>query len=363
MRQQRVVVITGASAGIGRATAREFAACGDRVALLARDEARLEDARRDVIVAGGEAMVIPTDVADEQQVEAAAAQVEQAWGQIDVWVNNAMTTVFSSFEEIAPEDFKRVTEVTYLGYVWGTRAALKRMTPRNQGVIIQVGSALAYRSIPLQSAYCGAKAAIRGFTDSLRSELIHDRSQVQLSMVQLSAFNTPQFDWGRTTLHKQPQPLPPIYHPRLAARAICWVAEHPRRELWVGQPAAKAIVGNRVIAPLLDHLMARQAYSGQQTDQPVAANRQDNLYEPVAGDFGAEGRFGERSRNFSLQLWLNMHRGKLLAASLGLAATAGLVLLRRQHRETGQEDRLNRQEGRDYVPTRLPEVRQAYRHH
>lgn len=321
--QRQVVVITGASAGVGRAVARAFGAQGARVALLARGADRLEAAAREIRESGGEALAIPSDVADWRQVEAAADQVMREWGRIDVWINNAMATVFSPFIHIAPDDYQRVTEVTYLGYVWGTRAALKRMRDRNQGVIIQVGSALAYRSIPLQSAYCGAKAAIRGFTDSLRSELIHEGSRIRLTMVQLSAFNTPQFDWSRSTMDYQAQPLPPIYQPELAASAILWASRHPRRELWVGLPATKAILGNRVLAPWLDRLMARQAYQGQQTDQ-LRVEGPDNLYDPLPGDFGAHGRFDRRARTFSGQLWLNQNRNWLAASTavLGIAAYA-----------------------------------------
>src|SRR5690606_28725282 len=262
---RKVCVITGASAGVGLAVVLTFAAVGAQVALLARGQERLLAAAREVQELGGEALAIPTDVASWQQVEAAAQQVVAKWGRIDVWINNAMATVFSPLADIAPEDYQRVTEITYLGYVWGTQVALKRMKVQDHGVIIQVGSALAYRSIPLQSAYCGAKAAIRGFTDSLRSELIHEGSRVQLTMVQLSAFNTPQFDWSRSHMKRQAQPLPPIFQPELAASAIVAVSRHPRRELWVGFPAVKAIMGNRVLAPWLDRLMARQAYEGQQT--------------------------------------------------------------------------------------------------
>jgi len=333
MKQQRqVVVITGASAGIGRAVARAFGAQGARVALLARGQERLLAAAREIRALGGDALAIPTDVADWQQVEAAAQQVEREWGAIDVWINNAMVTVFSPFTEIAPEDYRRVTEVTYQGYVWGTLAALKRMKARNRGVIIQVGSALAYRSIPLQSAYCGAKAAIRGFTDSLRSELIHEGSRVRLTMVQLSAFNTPQFDWSRSNMQQQAQPLPPIFQPELAASAIVEASRHPRRELWVGLPAVKAIVGNRLLAPWLDRLMARQAYEGQQTDQPRDKGRSDNLYQPAADNVGAHGRFDQKASTFSLQLWLNLNRRWLVPSA---AVIGGMAYAWYRHRQVG----------------------------
>ena len=319
--KRRVVVISGASAGIGRATARHFGQRGWRVALLARGIDGLEAAQREIEMAGGEALAIPTDVADCAQVDAAAARVEREWGQIDVWVNDAMATVFCEFMRISPEDYRRATEVTYLGTVWGTRAALKRMLTRNAGSIVQVGSALAYRSIPLQSAYCGAKSAIRGFTDSVRSELIHHRSRVHVSMVQLSAFNTPQFSWGRTCMSRRPQPLPPIFQPELAARAIYYAATHRRRELWVGFPAVKAIVATKLIPGVLDRLLATRAYRGQHTDEPLPADRQDNLYAPLAGDHGAHGRFDSRSRRRSAQLWLATHRGGVVALALiGLGA-------------------------------------------
>jgi short-subunit dehydrogenase len=318
-----VAVITGASAGVGRATAREFARHGWRVALLARGVDGLNAAKAEVEAAGSEALVIPIDVAESTQVEAAAQQVIDTWGGFDVWVNNAMATIYCEFANVAPADFRRATEVTYLGTVWGTHAALKHMRSRGRGTVVQVGSALAYRSIPLQSPYCGAKSAIRGFTDSLRSELIHRKSKVHLTMVHLSAFNTPQFDWGRTCMDKQPQPVPPIFQPELAAEAIYFAATHRRREVWVGWPAAKAILANRVVPGLLDRLLARTAYDGQHTDDPLPPDRQDNLYEPVAGDHGAHGRFDKRSRTDSTQLWMTKHR-----ASVGIgAAIAGLALL------------------------------------
>lgn len=352
--QRQVVVITGASAGVGRAVARAFAGQGARVALLARGQERLRAAAREIQQLGGEALVLSADVASWQQVEAAAQQVERRWGRIDVWINNAMATVFSPFTEIAPEDYQRVTEVTYLGYVWGTQAALKRMKAQDHGVIIQVGSALAYRSIPLQSAYCGAKAAIRGFTDSLRSELIHDGSRVRLTMVQLSAFNTPQFDWNRSQMARQAQPLPPIFQPELAASAIVAMSRHPRRELWVGFPAVKAIMGNRVLAPWLDRLMARQAYEGQQTDQPRKAGRSDNLYEPLAGDFTAHGRFDDRAKTFSPQLWLNLNRSWLAASAAVLGGMAYGWYRRRQAMQSPSSAHLNLQQERDSLGTSTP---------
>jgi NAD(P)-dependent dehydrogenase (short-subunit alcohol dehydrogenase family) len=305
----RCVVITGASAGIGRAAAKAFALRGYRVALLARGREGLEGAREDVIEAGSEALVIEVDVGDHDQVEAAAERIERELGPIDVWVNNAMATVFCPVEQTAPKDFERATRTSYYGAVWGTMAALRRMKPRNAGTIVQVGSALAYRSIPLQAAYCGAKSALRGFTDSLRSELLHDKSDVHITMVQLSAFNTPQFDWSRTCFSKRPQPVPPIYQPELAAAGIVWAAEHRRRELYVGFPAVKAVFGNLFVPGLVDRLLAKQGYSGQLADEPLPADRQDNLYSPVPGDHGAHGRFDDRARDYSRQFWMTTHRG------------------------------------------------------
>ncbi|MGE5523820.1 MAG: SDR family oxidoreductase [Rhodospirillaceae bacterium] len=325
--ETKVVAITGASAGIGRAAAIAFAQRGWRVALIARGVAGLDGTRRDVVRAGGQALVLPTDVADHQQVEAAAEHIEQEWGRIDVWINNAMATIFCEFLRIAPADFKRATEVTYLGAVYGTLAALKRMHSRNEGVIVQVGSALAYRSIPLQSPYCGAKSALRGFTDSLRSELLHDGSNVHVTMVHLSAFNTPQFEWGRSCMTKRPRPMGTIFQPEVAAEAIYYAALHCRRELWVGWPAVQAILGQRLIPGALDRYLARTAYEGQHTDEPVPAGRRDNLYEPVPGDHGAHGRFDAQATGSSAQWWANTHRW--LIAGAGMAA---LYLLGRARR-------------------------------
>jgi NAD(P)-dependent dehydrogenase (short-subunit alcohol dehydrogenase family) len=325
-----VVVVTGATAGVGRAVAREFAQRGWRVALLARGLDGLAGARRDVEELGGEALELPTDVADEVQVEAAAAAVEAQWGAIDVWVNDAMATIFAEAMDISPDDFRRATEVTYLGTVWGTMAALRRMKPRNRGSIVQVGSALAYRSIPLQAPYCGAKAAIRGFTDSLRSELAHDRSGVHLTMVQLSAFNTPQFEWGRTTLDKRPRPMGKIFQPELAARAVYFAATHRRREVWVGWPAVQAIVGTKFIPGILDRMLGRTAVDGQHTDEPLPPGRKDNLWQPVPGDHGAHGRFDAQAHAESAQYWLTTHRTEVGLAALGVAAVAGLLLGRRR---------------------------------
>jgi NAD(P)-dependent dehydrogenase (short-subunit alcohol dehydrogenase family) len=324
------VVVTGASAGIGRATAVEFAKRGARVALVARGAEGLEGARVDVERWGGEALVLPTDVADCEQVEAAAAEVERAWGAIDIWINNAMATVFSPFEQISPADFRRVTEVTYLGAVWGTRSALKRMQARNHGTIVQVGSALAYRSIPLQSAYCAAKSALRAFTDSLRSELLHERSKVRLTFLVLGAFNTPQFDWARTTIPRRPRPVGTIYQPEIAARAIVRAALRPHREGYVGWPAVQAVLGTMFFPGFLDRMLATKAWKGQLSGEPVSRDRIDNLHHPVPADYGAHGRFDDEARATSVQLRLGASPrllGFLGAVSLVLLS---VVLYRRQ---------------------------------
>jgi NAD(P)-dependent dehydrogenase (short-subunit alcohol dehydrogenase family) len=324
-----VVVVTGASAGVGRAVARAYGHRGARVGLVARGRDGLEGARREVEAAGGRALVLPTDVADPDAVEAAAAAVEAELGPLDIWVNNAMLSVFSPVKEMTAAEYRRVTEVTYLGYVHGTLAALRRMLPRDHGVIVQVGSALAYRAIPLQSAYCAGKHAVQGFTDALRTELLHDRSRVRVTTVQLPALNTPQFGWVRTRLPRKPQPVPPIYQPEVAAEAIVWAAEHDRPELYVGMPTVKTILGTRVMPRLLDHYLARVGYEGQQHDGPVDPDRRDNLWEPVPGDHGAHGDFGHRARAHSFQLWLSMHRGWV---ALAAAAGVGLALLARRTR-------------------------------
>jgi NAD(P)-dependent dehydrogenase (short-subunit alcohol dehydrogenase family) len=325
----RVVVVTGASAGVGRATAQAFGKRGDAVALLARGEDGLEGARREVEALGGRALPIPTDVADADQVEAAAERVERELGPIDVWVNDAMTTVLAPFKELEPAEYRRATEVTYLGYVWGTMSALKRMLPRDRGTIVQVGSALSYRAIPLQAAYCGAKFAIRGFTDSIRTELIHDGSNVHITMVQLPAVNTPQFNWCLTRLPNHPQPVPPIFQPEVAAEAIAWASEHRRRELWVAGSAVKAILGNRVAPGLADRYLGKTGYKAQQTAQPVNGDRPINLYEPVEGEHATHGMFDDQARGSSRELWLTEHRS-LLAGAAAAAGVAGLALLARR---------------------------------
>ncbi len=329
--QPEVVVITGASAGLGRATANAFARRGAHLGLLARGKERLEAARREVEAAGGKAVSIPTDVADPDQVEAAAAAVEEAFGPIDIWVNNAMTSVFSPVKEMKPEEYRRVTEVTYLGQVYGTLAALQRMLPRDRGVIILVGSALAYRGIPLQSSYCAAKHAIQGFFDSLRCELIHDGSQVRVTMLQMPAMNTPQFQWVKSRLPKKPQPVPPIFQPEVAAEAIVWATQHDRREIYVGLPTVEAIVGNKLTPGLLDRYLARTGYQSQQTEEPADPNRPDNLWEPVPGDFGAHGPFDREAREFSPQVWATTHRGWILAGA-GIAGALGTAFFKKARR-------------------------------
>ena len=305
--EREVVMITGASAGIGRATAQAFARRGARIGLLARGRQRLEAARAEVESLGGEGLVLVADAADDKGVEEAAGLLEERYGPIGIWVNNAMVSVFSPIIEMAPEEYRRVTEVTYLGYVWGTLAALRRMRPRNRGVIIQVGSALAYRGIPLQSAYCASKFAVRGFCDSLRAELIHDGKDIRVCIVEMPAVNTPQFGWVRSRLPKKAQPVPPIYQPEVAAEAIVFAATHNRREIYVGFPTVKAVVGNKVAPGWLDHLLGKTGYRSQQTDEPEEAGRPDNLFAPPAGDRGAHGRFDQKAREFSLQLWLDEH--------------------------------------------------------
>ncbi len=323
--QPDIVVITGASAGVGRATAREFARHGAWLGLVARDRDRLDAARREVEALGGRALVLTADVADDAQVEEAAESVERHLGPIDIWINNAMVSVLSPALDITAEEFRRVTDVTYLGYVYGTLAALRRMRARNRGVIVQVGSALAYRAIPLQSAYCGAKHAVQGFTESLRSELIHDGSRIHLTAVQLPAVNTPQFSWIRSRMPRHPQPVPPIYQPEFIARAIYWAAHHRRREVSVGWPTVQAIVGDKCIPGLLDHYLAWIGYEAQQTTQPVSSNRSDNLFETVPGDYGARGCFNAGARHGSVQFWINRRRGWLAMAGLSMA---GLLALR-----------------------------------
>ena len=324
----QVVVITGAGAGVGRATARAFASRGWSVGLLSRGTDGLKGAAAEVEAAGGCPLVLPTDVADPDQVEAAAEEVETHLGPIGVWVNNAMVSVFGFFTDIEPQEFDRVTQVTYHGYVHGTRAALRHMLPRDRGVIVQVGSALAYRGIPLQSAYCGAKHAIQGFTESVRSELYHRQSRVRIGMVQLPAVNTPQFDWVLSRLPNRPQPVPPIYQPELVADAVMAMALRPRREMWLTERTVVTLVLNTVVPGLLDRYLGRTGISAQQADTPADPNRPNNLWAPVPGDHGAHGGFDDCARESSPAVWASTHRRPIVGA---LAATGvGLALARRR---------------------------------
>ncbi|SDS97322.1 SDR family oxidoreductase [Actinopolymorpha singaporensis] len=327
----QVVVVTGASAGVGRATAKAFGARGAKVALLARGDTGLAGAAREVGEAGGRALPIPVDVADADQVEAAAARIEDELGPIDVWVNVAFTSVFAPFHQIGADEFRRVTEVTYLGYVYGTMAALRRMRDRDAGTIVQVGSALAYRGIPLQSAYCGAKHAIQGFNESLRCELLHERSNVHVTMVQLPAVNTPQFTWVLSRLPRRAQPVPPIYQPEVAARGVVYAADHPRRrEYWVGGSTVATLIANAVAPGVLDRYLGRTGFGSQQTDQPRDPDQPVNLWEPADGadgqDFGAHGPFGTRATGQSMQQWASHHpRLSAAGAAGGLAGLAALA--------------------------------------
>ncbi|MBV8694783.1 MAG: SDR family oxidoreductase [Ktedonobacteraceae bacterium] len=327
----KVVVITGASAGVGRAIARAFARQGAHIGLLARGHEGLEGARRDVEQCGGKALTIPTDVANPEQVEAAATQVEQTFGPIDIWINDAMASVFSPAKEMKPEEYKRVTEVTYLGTVYGTLAALHRMLPRDKGRIIQIGSALAYRGIPLQSAYCGSKHAIQGFTESVRCELIHDKSNVKITMVQLPAVNTPQFGWVKSRLTHKAQPVPPIYQPEVIAEGVTYVAEHYRRQLFIGTSTVIAIQGNKIAPGYGDHYLGRTGFQSQQTDQPEDPNRPNNLWGPVDEDrdYGAHGTFDERARSRSLELWADTHRSLVGLVAAGVAGVITAAVMRR----------------------------------
>jgi len=325
MSRQEVVVVTGASAGVGRAVVRAFARRKAAIGLLARGVDGLEGAKREVEQAGGKALVLPTDVSDPAAVEKAAEEVERQLGPIDIWVNNAMVSVFSPALKMTAEDFRRVTEVTYLGYVHGTLAALRRMATRNRGVVIQVGSALAYRGIPLQSAYCAAKHAIQGFNDSLRCELIHDQIDVRITEVHLPAMDTPQFDWSKSRMPRRAQPVPPIYDPDIAAEGIYWAAHNDQRELYIGYPTTMAIIGNKLTPGLGDWYLGMNGVESQMTDEPVDPNQPNNLYEPLPGDRGAHGRFGDRSIKYSWQLWASKHRRELALAGAALAGVACLL--------------------------------------
>ena len=319
----KVVVITGAGAGVGRATVTEFARNGCDVALLSRDPERLESAALEARRFGVRALPIPTDVADADAVEAAATRVEQELGPIDVWVNVAMATVFAPVSKLTAKEVQRGTDVTYLGQVHGMMAALKRMTPRNRGSIVNVGSALAYRSVPLQSIYCGAKFAIRGFTDALRSEILHDKLDIAISMVDLPAVNTPQFSWALNKMGKKAQPVPPIFQPEVPARAIYFAAFHPRRQTWIGFPTVKAILANRVAPGLIDRYLAKAGYSGQLTNEPVPADAPNNLFHPVPGPYAAHGRFDQRARDRSWEVFTSRHRNAFWGA-VAVAAILGL---------------------------------------
>ncbi|RDH75528.1 SDR family NAD(P)-dependent oxidoreductase [Mycolicibacterium moriokaense] len=337
MTRQRTVVITGASAGIGRAAARAFAARGDRIALLARGQSGLDGAAHDVKEAGGQPLVVPTDVADYDQVVAAAEKTEEAFGPIDVWVNCAFTSVFAPFHQISADEFRRVTEVSYLGFVYGTMVALSRMKPRNAGAIVQVGSALGSRAIPLQSAYCGAKHAINGFTESVRTELLHERSNIHITIAQMPALNTPQFSWVLSRLPRHPQPVPPIYEPEVAAKAVVYAADHPKRkQFWVGASTAVTTVGQRMMPAVLDRYLARTGFDSQQTKEQVSQDRPNNLWQPVddasGTDHGAHGSFDDRSHKVSPQLWVAEHaRPITMAAAAGAAVTAGTAMRRRRN--------------------------------
>jgi NAD(P)-dependent dehydrogenase (short-subunit alcohol dehydrogenase family) len=332
-RQPEVVVVTGASAGLGRAIVREFAQRGASIGLLARGRDRLEDAAAEVRELGGRALVLVVDVADAEAMDRAAEAVEAQFGPIDIWINNAMATVFSPVWDVKAEEYQRVTEVTYLGYVHGTLSALKRMRGRDRGRIIQVGSALAYRGIPLQSAYCAAKHAIKGFTESLRSELLHEKSAIRVSMVEIPALNTPQFSWGHSHMAQKPQPVPPIFQPEVGARAVYHAAHHHRRDWWVTWPTVKAIVGERFLpGAVMDLLATRRGWESQLRDEPDDPNRASNLWEPVPGRHDAHGAFEGRAKGWSAEVWLDTHRKEVLAAAagVGLAAVAVASAMRRR---------------------------------
>lgn len=325
----QVVVVTGASAGVGRATVRAFAARGASIGLLARGSEGLQAAAKEVEAEGGRALPISVDVADANAVDEAAARIDQELGSIDAWVNNAMTSVLSPISETAPEEIRRVTEVTYLGVVHGTISALRRMRPRDRGVIVQVGSALAFRGIPLQAAYCGAKHAITGFTDSLRTELLQEGSKVRVTEVHLPAMNTPQFGWVRSRLPRKAKPVSPIYQPEMAAEAIAWAATHRRRHLHVGWPTEATIWASRLFPSLVDRYLGRTGFDSQQTDELEDPDRPDNLERPIEGDRGAHGDFDSIAANRSSHLWVTTNRGSFLSAA-ALGAAAAILLARRR---------------------------------
>lgn len=311
--QSKIVVVTGASAGLGRSTAREFAKRGAKLALLARGEVGLQAAKKEVEQIGAEVLALTVDVSDYDALMAAAKEIEQTFGSIDIWVNNAMVSVLAPFKDMVIEDFKRVTEVTYLGYVYGTKIALDSMLPRNKGHIIQVGSALAHRSIPLQSAYCGAKHAIFGFSESIRTELIHDKSRVEITVVEMPALNTPQFEWVKTSMSRHPQPVPPIFQPEVGARAIVHAARYPKKQYWVGFSTFKAIVGQKLASSFADHILAKIGYESQQVkNMPIEENRPNNLWTPVSIDFGCHGIFDHSSKSKSWYWRIVSHRKRLI---------------------------------------------------
>jgi short-subunit dehydrogenase len=331
--KREVVAVTGASGGIGRAIAHAFARRGAAVGLIARGEQGLQEAAAEVRELGGEALVLPTDVADHEQVEHAAERIERELGELDVWVNDAMSTVFARFLDTEAEEFRRATEVTYLGTVYGTMSALRRMVARDRGKVVQVGSALSYRAIPLQAAYCGAKFGIRGFTDSIRTELMHDKSRVQMTMVQLPGVNTTQFNWCRSKLPEHPKPVPPIYQPEIPAEAVYWAAHHRRRELWVGYSAVQAIVGGMLSPRFADWYLARNAFSGQQVQgMPVQGVREGNLFQALPREAATHGIFDSQAKSRSPALWTAMHRRELGGALAGTAATMAAAALARRRR-------------------------------
>jgi NAD(P)-dependent dehydrogenase (short-subunit alcohol dehydrogenase family) len=328
-----IVMITGASAGIGRATVQAFARRGAHIGLLARGREGLAGARREVEKLGGRGLILLADVADDKAIEAAAEKLEIEFGPIDIWINNAMASVFSPIIEMKPEEFRRVTEVTYLGYVWGTMAALRRMRPRNRGVIVQVGSALAYRGIPLQSAYCAAKHAIEGFSDSLRCELIHDKKDIHVCIVEMPAVNTPQFSWVKSRLPNKAQPVPPIFQPEVAADAIVFAATHKRREIYVALPTVEAIVVNKIAPGFLDRHLAHTCFKSQQTDEPKNPDQPDNLFAPVEQDFGAHGTFDHSAKKFSIELWLDKNRAIIFTVILIVIAAIIALLAAHSHHD------------------------------